>query len=130
MHPLSIPPKKILVLDDEDLIITLLTKVFEFIQWKCIIVRDGTLAIEEIRNGILQNEPFDVALLDMNITHGMGGVETNQQIKQLQPSIYTILMSGSPLEDAMIHYHQYGFNMNLKKPFSIDQLLNILSSLP
>lgn len=120
------PSKKIIILEDEEVVVTFLEKVLNFIQENYVIVNEGSQVLETVKKSLERNEPFDIALLDLNVKEGMGGVETNRYLKEIQPTIYSILMSGSPVDDAMVNYTKYGFQATLKKPFTIDQLLHLL----
>ena len=73
--------------------------------------------------------PFDVVILDLTIRGGMGGAETVQKLLEIDPGAKVVASSGYS-DDAVVSKHkQQGFKMFLKKPYSIDNLREILNKM-
>jgi DNA-binding NarL/FixJ family response regulator len=51
-------------------------------------VSNGPAAIEAAREG-----DVDVILMDVNLTHSMGGIEATRQVKEIDPSTHVLIMS-------------------------------------
>lgn len=117
----SLPSKKILIMDDEEIITTLISRILGLANWEFEVTFDGSQAIDAVKRKAQNQDSFDIVLLDLHIRNGMGGLESIVIIKQLQPSIRSILMSGSHVDDAMLNYRKYGFDGILRKPFTIQQ---------
>ncbi len=55
--------------------------------------QQGEEAIIAVREAQFEEQPFAVAMIDMRMPPGMGGLETARQIRQLSPQIDIIIMS-------------------------------------
>ena len=93
-----------------------------------LVLKRGGHYILEAADGLEGMAIFRFGKIDLVITDlvmpGQEGVTTIHQIREIDPHVPIIAMSGSdakdsPLEDAMIG----GANMRLTKPFSFDDLL-------
>lgn len=117
--PVATPAKKtslrVLVADDEAPIrdVVRLTLELEGHAVEC--VADGELAVERARTG-----EFDVVLLDLTMP-GHGGVEALRAIRERNPTMGAVLMSGYD-ESQLAHDEVF-----LAKPFTIDALLDALA---
>lgn len=56
--------------------------------------RQGEEAIEAIKNAINNDCPFAVAFLDIRMPPGMDGVSTAEQLRQLDPNLQIVMMTG------------------------------------
>ena len=106
----------ILLVDDEELIRTLVKTVLEDNGYRLLTASDGMEALELISKG---KEPIDLVLLDYNMPK-MSGLEIAKYIKTINPKIKIVICSG---------YH-INIDRNkdiddiLLKPFKIEELLN------
>ena len=85
---------KIIIVDDNDLIRTLLRGILR--AEDCEIIgeaRNGTLALE-----LIEKSKPDIVLLDVLMPE-MDGLETLQNIKQQYPEIIVVMITGSPSKD-------------------------------
>jgi PAS domain S-box-containing protein len=87
---------------------------------------EGSSALELVRTRIGEGRPFHVAIIDILIPGGMGGIEFNEKIKQISPATRTILYTGHsdverPSSDR--------FDAFLAKPFKPSRLRRILHDL-
>jgi CheY-like chemotaxis protein len=83
--------------------------------------KSGEEAISTYKNALATGELFFIVLIDLTISEGMGGVETVQIIKQLDPSSKTVVFTGYSSDPIVEDYKIYGFDGVLKKPFSLDE---------
>jgi len=84
--------KSILVVEDEPGLCELVCTVLEDAGFDVSYVNSGEAAVETA-----QSQSFELVILDVHLP-GMGGLETMQEMKELNPNLKTILMSGSPIE--------------------------------
>ncbi len=121
------PTGKILVMDDEEYIRSLVTKMMKHLKYECECVKNGDEAIESYVDNMKKNTPYNIVILDLNIHEGMGGKETIRHLREIDPDVTAIVCSGYSDNTVMANYTEYGFTGMLKKPYTIDNLSEILS---
>ena len=65
----------------------------------------------------------------MTIPGGMGGKETIKKLIAVDPQVKAIVASGYTHDPVMSEYKQYGFSGAVPKPFTIEELGNLLQSI-
>jgi DNA-binding NarL/FixJ family response regulator len=63
--------------------------------------------------------PFDAVILDLTIKGGMGGRETMQQLKAIDPAVKAVVSSGYSDDPVIANYEQYGFCEAVGKPYEM-----------
>jgi PAS domain S-box-containing protein len=128
--PLTKPQERpglwILVMDDEELILSLLEAFLSDAGHIVTAVKDGTAAIAAYQQALIIGQPFDVVLMDLIVPSGMGGQEALAAILQLDPNVKALVSSGYLNHPVTSHYRQYGFKAAISKPFDLAQLSSIL----
>ena len=112
---------KILIVDDNDLIRTLLRGILR--AEDCEILgeaRNGTLALDFIE----KSKP-DMVFLDVMMPE-MDGLETLLSIKRLYPEIIVIMITGSPSKDNVQESIQGGASGFIIKPFNSAKVIETL----
>jgi len=56
----------------------------------------GDAAIEAVRHALETRQPFSAVFLELDLPPGLGGIETAQEIRALDPNVNLVLVSGSP----------------------------------
>ncbi|MFP3868659.1 MAG: response regulator [Desulfobacteraceae bacterium] len=108
----------ILLVDDEEMIRTVGTKILERLGYKILPAESGQRAISIYREG---KDDIDLVILDM-IMPGMGGRETYKLLKQINPGVKVLISSGYGLEEegpGMIEDGNLDF---IQKPYRIEAL--------
>ncbi len=111
----------ILIMDDEEMIRTMLTTLLTILGHKVITSCDGSETIEKY-----QNSSFDFVMLDITIPGGLGGIETIKQLKVIDPKIKAIVSSGYGNSPVISNYKDYGFCASLTKPYLLDELKTVI----
>ena len=101
--------KKILVMDDEEMIGEIACQMLSFLGYEAMHVLDGEAAIQLFREHLESGAAFDVVIMDLTIPGGMGGREAVGEILAIDPQ-------------AMTHYSDYGFCGHIDKPFDMTSL--------
>jgi CheY-like chemotaxis protein len=83
--------------------------------------KSGEETISAYKNALATGDLFFIVLIDLTISEGMGGVETVQLIKQLDPSSKTVIFTGYSNDPVVEDFKRFGFDGVLKKPFSLDE---------
>jgi len=113
---------KVLVMDDEKIILNLATEMLKSLGYSVDTAIDGEQAIDKYKAANKEGRPFDVIIMDLTIPNGMGGEETIKQLLKINPQIKVIVSSGYSTGQIMSNYRDYGFKARLVKPFLMKDL--------
>jgi two-component system, LuxR family, sensor kinase FixL len=117
---------RILVMDDEEALLILLTQILEWLGYEVESVRDGLEAIELYQKAKDSGRHFDIVLLDLTIPGGTGGKEVAARLREVDDSVILIVSSGYSNTPIMSEFRKYGFNDVLSKPWTPVQLSEVL----
>ncbi|MBD3351059.1 MAG: response regulator [Candidatus Lokiarchaeota archaeon] len=120
---------KVLILDDETAVSRVLSIMLKRLKFSPHITTNGNETIEVYRKALENNEPFDFCILDLTIKGGMGGLETMEKLLEIDPSVKAIVSSGYAKEEILNNYKEHQFKGKLAKPYTIQDLSNILHQL-
>jgi len=109
--------ERILIVDDEEQMRELLTKVLEKNGYQVTAAGDGTQAL-----ALLEKEPVDLVVTDVRMP-GLGGMEALKAIKELNPDIVVIIMTAFGSIDQAVQAVKEGAYDYINKPFKIDEML-------
>jgi len=112
---------KILLMDDEELILKTTGKILQHLSYDVVAVQNGEEAIEAYKN-----EKFDLVILDLTIQGGMGGKETLENLLELDPKVKAIASSGYSNDKVMSNFDEYGFVDVMEKPYTVDILSGVI----
>jgi len=108
----------ILVVDDEEMVLGVCSRVLQFLGYTVIGARTGREAIEKFRE---RKDEISLVILDM-IMPGMGGGKTYDLLKEIDPSVKVILSSGYSLDGQAMEIMERGCNGFIQKPFELKEL--------
>lgn len=117
------PIATILFIDDDDPLRMLCQTVLEGAGYRVLTAESGPHGL-----CLLQHQEVDLALVDIFMP-SMDGLEVIQLLHKTRPACKIIAMSGSSWEwDYLDTAKHLGANETLKKPFSRQELLDVVSS--
>jgi len=108
----------VLLVDDEDMIIDVGQDILKLLGYEVLPVRGGEEAIEVYKKN---HDKIDMVILDM-IMPDMGGGETYDRLKEINPDIKVLLSSGYSINGRATEILERGCDGFLQKPFSIMDL--------
>ena len=108
--------RKVLVMDDEPYIRNALKKALEILGYRAALARNGSEAVDLYRKAKEDGEPFDAVLMDLMIAEGMGGEETIQKLRGMDPTVRAVISSVRHDSLVMLDFRNYGFQGALRKP--------------
>ena len=117
--------KRILVVDDEEVIVDLLTAILTDQGFEVDFALDAAGALDKVRESI-----FDAAILDFNLPD-MNGVMLHREIRQMDEELAdnTLFTSGvEQSEKNLDYYTSYGKGF-LSKPFEVQEVLSAVNTL-
>ncbi|MBI4633560.1 MAG: response regulator [Deltaproteobacteria bacterium] len=108
----------ILLVDDEEAIINVTRDILEMLGYKVITASSGQEAIDTYS---AKKDSLDLVILDM-IMPGMGGGETFDRLKEINPDIKVILSSGYSITGRATKIMERGCRSFIQKPFNINEI--------
>ena len=113
----------ILIVDDEKSILDVLISGLSDDGFKCFAAFNANEALD-----IVKREKIDFSLLDIRLPD-MSGIDLCSEIKNLDPRIINIIMTGFPSFKSAVDSIRGGAYDYLVKPFRIEQVLSIINNL-
>lgn len=111
----------ILLVDDRVEEIETIKDIFEHHGYKVSLAKDGREAIKRVEaNG------FNIALLDIKMPV-INGVETLKKIKEIEPHLPVIMITGYALEELVEEALRHNAYTCLHKPFDFKQLFKVIN---
>ncbi|MBA4411324.1 MAG: response regulator [Bacteroidota bacterium] len=113
--------KTILIVEDEVVNQFFFEKSLKKTRANLFFVKNGYEAIAMVKN----NSEIDLVLMDVRLP-GMDGIETTNQIKQINPELPIIIQTANVLPSVYESAYVNGCNEFITKPINIETLLKIL----
>jgi two-component system, cell cycle sensor histidine kinase and response regulator CckA len=108
---------RVLVVDDEETVRTITSRILESIGLTPVLASDGLEAVKKF-----QSDPtIRLVLVDLTMPH-MDGEETFREIRRMRPGTKVLLMSGFNEHEAMSRFVGLGLAGFVQKPFNVSQL--------
>ncbi len=108
----------VLLVDDEEVILEVGQELLEAMGYRVLLARHGKKAIEVYKK---HQDEIDLVLLDM-VMPNMGGGETYDRMKEINPDIKVLLSSGFSIDGEATEILERGCNGFIQKPFTIKDL--------
>ena len=113
---------RILVMDDEKMVIKITGHILNRLGYDASFSKDGAQAVEMYKEVMKSGSPFDAVILDLTVREGMGGKEAIKKLIEIDPKIKAIVSSGYSNSPVMTSYKDYGFIGVIAKPYNINEL--------
>ncbi|MBI5640054.1 MAG: response regulator [Nitrospirae bacterium] len=117
---------RILVMDDEGLIIEFLHETLRRNGYSADGAKDGQEAIRKYKEAMDAGSPFKAVIMDITIPGGMGGGEAIRKILSIDPSAKVIVSSGYSNDPIMSDFRTYGFCGVITKPYKSGEVRKVL----
>ena len=111
---------KLLIVDDEERFLKTLTQRLAMRDFDVTPVTNGKQALETARD-----HAFDLAIVDLKMP-GIGGEKVLELLKQNDPHIEVIILTGHGSIDSAVYCTKLGSNRYLQKPCDTEELLLVL----
>jgi CheY-like chemotaxis protein len=108
----------VLLVDDEEMIIDVGTRMLNKLGYQVFTARDGKEALEIFKT---HQDKIDLIVLDM-IMPQMGGGETYDRVKKINPDVKVLLSSGFSINGQASEILNRGCNGFIQKPFNLQNL--------
>jgi PAS domain S-box-containing protein len=108
----------ILLVDDEEIVLEVSVQLLKSLGYKVMTARSGREALDVLSE---DQDNIDMVILDM-IMPGMGGGETYDEMKGVDPNIRVLLSSGYSIDGQAREILDRGCNAFIQKPFNMREL--------
>jgi EAL domain-containing protein (putative c-di-GMP-specific phosphodiesterase class I) len=114
-------PARILVVDDEEAMLRLISRVLTVAGYEVALASDGEKAVE-----LLATSSFDAIVSDLDMPR-MGGIQLLQAVRHGDFDVPVILMTGAPSLETAMRAVALGALLYLTKPVDMDELERAIS---
>ena len=120
---------RVLIMDDEAFVLDAMKGVIASLGYMVETAANGREALDHFTNAMTAGRPFDVAILDLTIPGGFGGKQVLAEMRTIDPKVKVIATSGYSDDPVMSEPWEFGFKAALRKPYTIDELAQMLQRL-
>ena len=113
---------RILIIDDDELMLNALTNLLQDEGYNLMITADGPRGIE-----LYRKEKPDVVLLDLGLP-SVSGLDVLKEIKQIDPNAKVIIITGYPSEQMMEEAMKSGAFAFYEKPGVISKIMRVIKN--
>jgi signal transduction histidine kinase/CheY-like chemotaxis protein len=117
---------RILVMDDEEAVRKLLSRMLKRLGYEVESAGDGAEAIVLFEKAQSSGRGFDAVLLDLTVPGGTGGMDVVTKLREISPSAKLIVSSGYSDAPVMSEFRKYGFDEMIPKPWTAAQISDVL----
>ncbi len=111
---------RVLIVDDEPAVLRMLTRVMDQRGYRSKTARDGREASD-----LFEAEAFDVVVSDVHMP-GYGGMEFLRRVRESDPDLPVIVMTGKPTLESSMKALEYGAFRYLFKPIEANTVAEIV----
>jgi CheY-like chemotaxis protein len=119
---------KVLLMDDEQIILDVTGEILTFLKYDVMTAKDGQAAVDLYKKEKAAGSPFDMVILDLSVPNGLGGKETIELLRTVDPDVKAVVSSGYTNDPVVQDFSRYGFSERLTKPYNIKEMRNLLES--
>lgn len=120
---------RILIMDDQEPILKMIERILNRMGYETEIAIDGAEAIKVYREAHEAGRPFDLVILDLTVPGGIGGEKTILELLKIDPNVKALVSSGYSTDPIMASYTDYGFCGVVPKPYTKEQLSEVLNKI-
>lgn len=117
---------RVLVMDDEQAVSEVVCAMAKRLGYTAVAVPDGQTALDVYALAAGTAAAFDVVVMDLTVPGGMGGKEAVTRLLDRFPDARVVVSSGYSDDAAMSNYEAYGFVGAIAKPYTIQELSEVL----
>ena len=117
---------RVLFMDDDPKITAITATMLKSLDYKFDLAKNGEEAITFYKRYLNIGRPYDAVIMDISVVGGMGGEETFQALRELDPDLRAIVSSGYDNEEMARKFLDLGFCGYLTKPYRVAELGKLL----
>jgi PAS domain S-box-containing protein len=117
---------RVLIMDDEPEIRSLLVRIMQGLGFRAEAVASGDAAVQTFRDALAVSDPFTLVIMDLTVPGAMGGRDAIHHLRELDPNVKAIVASGYFNDPIMADYKKFGFSGVIAKPFNLDEIRRLV----
>jgi len=121
--------KKVLIVDDEEIILEVGEKLLSFLGYVCIKANTSEEAISIYKKSIEDKIFINMVIIDILNNDKIKTEELVKILKEIDKNLYAVISSGYLNHPFMLNYKDYGFKASIKKPYGIKELKKLLENI-
>lgn len=120
---------RILVVDDEMIVREVAGEMLRTMGYEVDSASDGNEAIMRYVQARQAAQPFHAVIMDLTMPGGMGGKETMEKLRKIDPDVKTIVSSGYSQDEVVANFRDFGFIGVVSKPYKPSELAKVLQQI-
>jgi len=116
---------RVLVLDDDPAVRRVLQRALQRLGFQVGVTENGHDTLRAWEEAWERAEPFDLLVLDLTVSGGLGGIEVFRTLRERHPSLRAIASSGYARNEEN-DLADHGFIAVLPKPYTFDELKQVV----
>ncbi len=113
----------ILVMDDDEIMRVVMRAMLDQAGYRSYITENTEETLECYQEAMKCGYRFDAVILDLHFSGNMRGKETIDRLREIDPLVKAIAMSGNSDDPVILDCSSYGFSAALAKPFTSQDLV-------
>ncbi len=118
---------KVLFMDDEKMLRRVVSMMLESMEIEVDTASEGAEAVTMYQRRLDEDSKYDVVILDLKVTEGMGGIEAAQKIIASDPEARVYISTGFSSDPIITGYRRYGITGAIAKPYTAEELRALVS---
>ncbi len=120
---------RVLLMDDELQVQSVVGEMLRQTGFEVSTAKNGEEAVMLYQRSMAEKRVFDVVILDLTVPGGMGGEQTIERLRLLDPGVIAVVSSGYVDVPIMKDSARYGFAAAIAKPYDVNDLLRVMERL-
>ena len=117
---------RFLVMDDDQMMRDVIKVMFKVLGYGVDMSSNGKEAVQLYQQAVEKGEGYDAVVLDLTVRGGMGGKETLDLLRKINPGVKSIISSGHSSNPVMMDFRKHGFDGALPKPYLRKELDEVI----
>jgi PAS domain S-box-containing protein len=119
-------PRRVLLMDDDADVRKVASQLLVALGYEVLAAAEGEEALRRHQEARAEGRPCDVAILDLTVPGGLGGLGCARRLQEVDPSLPILVASGYSAAAVMAEPLSHGLAAVLMKPYRLAELRQVL----
>ncbi|MBN1531827.1 MAG: response regulator, partial [Spirochaetes bacterium] len=120
---------RVMIMDDEHDVLLIADRIFRLHGMEPTLVASGDAAVRSYREAMESGSPFRLAVLDLTMPGGGGGLDVMRRLRELDGEVAAVISSGYANDPIMAEYGRHGFRAVMVKPYRVEDVSDLIRRL-